>query len=74
MSACTPARLRSLPTDHPVTPETTEAFVQQRYEIAPPATRQGFAPRFTKLEATVLFDAYYLCPALVQAVLDRGWD
>jgi len=47
MSVYTPARLPSLPTDHPVRPEATEVVVQQRYEIPPPATRHGFAPPFT---------------------------
>ena len=41
-------------------------------ELAAEAIRQANLP--AHLKVTVLFDAYYLCPTVVQAVLDRGWD
>jgi len=41
-------------------------------ELAAEAVRQANLPE--PLKVTVLFDAYYLCPTVVRAVLDRGWD
>ena len=40
-------------------------------ELAAKAVRQANLPE--NLRVTVLFDAYYLCPTVVQAVRDRGW-
>ena len=40
-------------------------------ELAAEAIRQANLPE--DLKTTVLFDAYYLCPTVVQAVHDRGW-
>jgi hypothetical protein len=40
-------------------------------ELAAAAVRQANLPK--DLKVTVLFDAYYLCPTVVQAVHDRGW-
>ena len=40
-------------------------------ELAAEAVRQANLPE--DLKVTVLFDAYYLCPTVVQAVRDRGW-
>ena len=40
-------------------------------ELAARAIRQANLPE--NLKVTVLFDAYYLCPTVVQAVRDRGW-
>jgi SRSO17 transposase len=41
-------------------------------ELAAEAVRQANLPEASKV--TVLFDAYYLCPTVVRAVLARGWD
>jgi SRSO17 transposase len=41
-------------------------------ELAAEAVRQANLPEAWKV--TVLFDAYYLCPTVVRAVLARGWD
>jgi SRSO17 transposase len=41
-------------------------------ELAAEAVRQANLPE--GLKVTVLFDAYYLCPTVVRAVLARGWD
>jgi SRSO17 transposase len=40
-------------------------------ELAAQAVGQADLP--ATLKVTVLFDAYYLCPTVVQAVRDRGW-
>ena len=40
-------------------------------ELAAEAVRQANLPEHLKV--TVLFDAYYLCPTVVRAVLDRSW-
>jgi len=40
-------------------------------ELAAEAVRQANLPE--QMAVTVMFDAYYLCPTVVQAVLDRGW-
>jgi hypothetical protein len=40
-------------------------------ELAAEAIRQANLPESMKV--TVLFDAYYLCPTVVQAVEARGW-
>jgi len=40
-------------------------------ELAAEAIRQANLPE--DLKVTVLFDAYYLCPTVVQAVHERGW-
>jgi SRSO17 transposase len=40
-------------------------------ELAAEAVRDANLPEGAKV--TVLFDAYYLCPTVVQAVRDRGW-
>ena len=40
-------------------------------ELAAQAVREAHLPAGSKV--TVLFDAYYLCPTVVQAVLERGW-
>jgi SRSO17 transposase len=40
-------------------------------ELAAEAIRQADFPE--KMNVTVLFDAYYLCPTVARAVVDRGW-
>jgi len=40
-------------------------------ELAARAIRQANLPE--GMDVTVLFDAYYLCPTVVQAVQERGW-
>ena len=41
-------------------------------ELAANAVEQANLPKRAKV--TVLFDAFYLCPKVVNAVLKRGWD